>query len=76
MKLPIVLAVVIVFDENAGASGNQVYCVVISPFTTAGTQSGTNFTHYSLLRTTEEILGLPLLGNAATATSMRADFGW
>ena len=38
--------------------------------------SATNFTHYSLLRTTEEILGVPLLGNAATATSMRADFGW
>jgi phospholipase C len=70
------LAIVVVFDENGGAAGNQVYCVVMSPFTTAGTQSSTNFTHYSLLRTTEEILGLPLLGNAATATSMRADFGW
>ena len=69
------LAVVIVFDENGGAAGNQVYCAVISPFTAPGTQSSTNFTHYSLLRTTEEILGVPLLGNAATATSMRAAFG-
>jgi phospholipase C len=70
------LAIVIVFDENGGASGNQVYCAVISPYTTPGTQSLVNFTHYSLLRTTEEILGLPLLGNAQTATSMRAAFGW
>jgi hypothetical protein len=31
--------------------------------------------HYSLLRTTEELLGLPLLGHAATATSMRPAFG-
>lgn len=70
------LAVVIVFDENGGASGNQVYCAVISPFTSPGTQSATNFTHYSLLRTTEEVLGVPLLGNAAGAASMRAAFGF
>ena len=29
------------------------------------------FNHYSMLRTTEEMLGLGLLGNAASATSMR-----
>jgi phospholipase C len=69
------LAIVIVFDENGGASGNQVYAAVISPFTVPGTQSATNFTHYSLLRTTEEILGVPLLGGAATAASMRTPFG-
>ena len=60
---------------DGGASGNQVYCAVISPFTTPGTQSAVNFNHYSLLRTTEEILGVPLLGGAASATSMRAAFG-
>lgn len=70
------LAVVIVFDENGGAAGNQVYCAVISPYTAPGTQSAVNFNHYSLLRTAEEILGLPLLGNAQTAASMRAAFGW
>jgi len=69
------LAVVIVFDEDGEASGNQVYAAVISPFTAAGTKSNTNFTHYSLLRTTEEILGKPLLCNAASATSMRSAFG-
>jgi acid phosphatase len=69
------LLVVITFDENARGSGNQVYTAVISPFTKPGTRSSTNFTHYSLLRTTEEILGLPLLGNAAGATSMRSAFG-
>jgi phospholipase C len=69
------LAIVITYDENGGASGNQVYTSVISPFTAPGTQSATNFTHYSLLRATEEILGVPLLGGASSATSMRAAFG-
>jgi phospholipase C len=70
------LAIVIVFDENGGGGSNQVYAAVISPYTVPGTHDATNFTHYSLLRTTEEILGAPLLGNAGTATSMRAAFGW
>jgi phosphoesterase family protein len=70
------LAVVITYDENGGASGNQVYTAVISPFTQPGTKDGTDYTHYSLLRTTEEILGYSLLGNAAGASDMRAAFGW
>jgi phospholipase C len=70
------LAVVIVYDESGGTAGNQVYCAVISPFTIPATQSAVNFNHYSLLRTTEEILGRPLLQNAQTAASMRAAFGW
>jgi len=65
----------ITWDENDGSAGNQVPTIVISPSTLAGTQSVTPFTHYSLLRTTEEMLGLePLLGNAAGAASMRSDF--
>jgi len=70
------LAVAIIFDESGGGgSGNQVYAAVISPFTASGKRVGTSFTHYSLLRTTEEILHKPLLRNAATAASMRASFG-
>jgi len=49
--------------------------IVISPTTSAGTVSSQSFDHYSLLRTTEELLGLPLLGRAASAPSMRAAFG-
>ncbi len=71
------LAVFIVWDENASGSGNNpshVACFVLSAFTPAATQSGTAFTHYSLLRTTEEITGVGLLGSAASANSMRAAF--
>jgi phosphatidylinositol-3-phosphatase len=65
----------ITWDENSGSSGNQVPCIVISPFTHA-VKDATPYTHYSLLRTTEELLGLPLLGNAASATSMLGKFGF
>lgn len=48
--------------------------IVISPATPAGTVASQSFDHYSLLRTTEELLGLPLLGRASSAASMRAAF--
>jgi phosphatidylinositol-3-phosphatase len=47
----------------------------VSPYTSPGTRSATYFNHYSLLRTTEELLGLPLLGAAGTSPSMQNDFG-
>jgi phosphatidylinositol-3-phosphatase len=63
------------WDEADGGAGQHIATLVMSPSTAPGTQDATPYTHYSLLRTTEEILGLPLLANAATATSMRAGFG-
>jgi hypothetical protein len=68
-------AVYITWDENDGSGGNQVATLVIAPSVKPGTQSATVFNHYSLLRTSEEQLGLGLLANAATATSMRSAFG-
>ena len=54
----------------------HVPLVVITPYTVAGTQSATQFTHYSLLGTTEQLLGLSLLGSAAdpATASLRPDF--
>jgi hypothetical protein len=69
------LALFITWDENDGSAGNQVPTIVASPYTPAGTTSGTSFNHYSLLRTTEELLGTTnYLGNAASAASMRSAF--
>ncbi len=68
-------AVVVTFDEDDNGAGNRVSTVVVAPTVRPGTRSGTAFSHYSLLRTTEEMLGLPLLGAAASAPSMRAAFG-
>jgi len=50
--------------------------IVISPGTPAGTVFDGAVDHYSLLRTTEELLGISdFLGKAAQATSMRTAFG-
>jgi phospholipase C len=66
----------ITWDEDDSASGNHVATVAISPYTGPGTRSAIAFTHYSLLRTTEQLLGITtFLGNEASAASMRPAFG-
>jgi phosphatidylinositol-3-phosphatase len=69
-------AVYITWDEDDGSSGNHVATIVIAPSVKPGTRSSTEFSHYSMLRTTEEQLGLGLIGEAATTTSMRSAFGF
>jgi hypothetical protein len=70
------MAVFVTFDESgANDSDDRVATFVISPSTPPHTRSGKWFDHYSLLRTTEEMLGLDgLLGEARRASSMRAAF--
>ena len=68
-------AVFITWDEDDGSASNHIPTIVIAPRTPAGTRSAGRFTHYSLLRTTEEMLGLPKVGSAVKAPSMRAAFG-
>ena len=78
--------VFITWDEGEGGTSNNcatnttdvgchVATIVISPTTKPGTRSGVLFNHYSLLRTTEELLRLPALGEAKRAHSMRSAFG-
>jgi len=66
--------VFITWDEDDRASGNHVATLVLSAYTRPGTRSARAYTHYSLLRTTEELLGAGLLGSAAHAPSMRSAF--
>ena len=61
--------------QEADQPGCQIATLVISARTKPGTTDGRNLTHYSLLRSTEEILDLPLLGEAKNALSMREPFG-
>jgi phosphatidylinositol-3-phosphatase len=68
-------AVFLTWDEDDDSSSNHIATLVVAPSVRPGTHSATAFTHYSLLRTTEELLGLkPLLGHAASAASMRSAF--
>ncbi len=68
------LALFITFDENDSMPSNQVPTLVIAPSTPKGDRVGIRFTHYSLLRTTETMLHVGLLGGARTATSMLDPF--
>ena len=62
-------AVFVVWDEPTPMPN-----VVMSPSTPAGKTVDEAFDHYSLLRTTEEMLRLPLLGRATGARSMQGSF--
>jgi hypothetical protein len=67
--------VFVTWDESERASpDNHIATVVIAPTVDPGSRVGTRFDHYSLLRTTEKLLGLPFLRHAKTAKSMRAAF--
>lgn len=82
-------AVVLTWDEGAGGSSGfdcshntarndcHIATVVVSPSTPKGATSSTLFNHYSLLGTTEQMLGIgTLLGHAGDANnpSMRTAF--
>jgi phospholipase C len=80
-------AVFVTWDEGSGGypiedcddttttdSSCQVPTIVISPSTPAGAKSGTFFSHYSLLGTTEQLLGLPKLGQASSSATMTSAF--
>ena len=66
------LVVFVTWDE--GNSDNRVPTIVAAPSVPSGTTSAISFNHYSLLKTTEALLGLAPLGNASKATSMVAVF--
>jgi hypothetical protein len=64
------VALFVVWDESTPMPN-----IVVSPSTRPGTVSHQSFDHYSLLRTTEEMLGIGHhLGKAASAASMRGAF--
>lgn len=81
-------AIFIIWDEGEGGSyssgenctthASDVSChvaaLVVAPSVPAGTSVSTTFTHYSFVRTVEELLGLPLLNQAKSAKSMVAAF--
>ena len=47
-----------------GPGGGRVGAVLLSPFIAPGTVSTVAYNHFSLLKSVEEIFGLPLLGDA------------
>jgi hypothetical protein len=59
---------------SSSDSSCQVAAIIISPSTPVGATSSTFFSHYSLLGTTEQLLGLPQLAQAAASPTMTTAF--
>ncbi|MFD4540909.1 alkaline phosphatase family protein [Streptomyces bauhiniae] len=57
---------VVTFDEDNRLSGNRIPTVLYGQRVTAGSTSSTTYNHYDLLRTLEDMHGLPHAGNAAS----------
>jgi phosphatidylinositol-3-phosphatase len=68
------LLVIITWDEGSKSS-NHIPTLLVGR-SISGVRSDAAYTHCSTLRTTEEVLGLPLLDCAATATSFADGFGF
>src|SRR6185312_554344 len=71
-------AVFYIWDEG-GTEGNFIPNVLIAPSIVAGskvpTPNGNPISHFAALRTWEDMLGLPLIGDTASAPSMLSFFG-
>ncbi|MCX3062801.1 alkaline phosphatase family protein [Streptomyces beihaiensis] len=57
---------VITFDEDNGSSGNHVPTVLYGGPVAAGSMSSATYHHYDVLRTIEDMYGLPYAGHAAS----------
>ncbi len=67
---------ILTWDEDDGSQNNQVLTVFVGSGVAPGATSGTQYTHYSLLRTIEASWGLSTLtGNDGGASAMNDMFG-
>jgi phosphatidylinositol-3-phosphatase len=60
---------IIQWDENDGSIGNHVATIFVGPMVKPGKYSET-INHYNILRTLEDMYGLPHLGKSATAKAI------
>lgn len=58
---------IVLFDEDDNYSSNHVPCIFVGPMVTPGNYSQTGYHHYDMLRTLEDMFGLPYAGYTATA---------
>ena len=64
---------ILTFDEDDSSSSNQVFTLFLGPMVTPGLYTGP-INHFNILRTIEDMYGLPHAGAAQTATPISA--GW
>jgi len=58
---------IVQFDEDDGTSGNHIVTIFVGPMVKPGKYSE-KINHYNVLRTIEDMYGLPHLGRTASAT--------
>jgi hypothetical protein len=58
---------IVTFDEDDSSGGNRIATIFAGPMVTTGAYAQ-HITHYSVLRTLEDMYGLPCLGGACSAT--------
>src|SRR4051794_19549525 len=61
---------IVTFDEDEGTAANHIATTVVGAGVRAGATSSQRIDHYSLLRTIEDMYGLPPLGSAAGASPL------
>ncbi|MFJ6382664.1 alkaline phosphatase family protein [Kitasatospora sp. NPDC092039] len=62
---------IVTFDEDSRTSSvNQIYTAFVGAHVKTGYQSNTQINHFNVLRTIEDMYGLPALGNAARKTAV------
>ena len=67
-------AVFVTYDSDNGSAKNHITTLAVAPSVRPGTVATGAYSHYSMLRTSECMLGLSgRLGGAATAPNMRAE---
>jgi len=64
----------ITWDEGKATGDNRIVTFVIDSAVPAGFQSSVPHTHYSLLHTIQELLGLPCLGQSCRANTLAEFF--
>lgn len=62
---------VVTFDEDSGTRANHIPTVLVGPMVRRGDHHR-NIDHYTLLRTLEDMYGLPALGHASSAPPIAA----
>lgn len=67
--------VFLTWDEDDYSSDQRIPTLVIGPSVRRGLRVSRRFTHASMLRTTQQLLGLGPLGDSRGAASMRGPFG-
>jgi len=62
---------ILTFDEDNGTAANQIATIFVGPMVQSG-EYPTHIDHYSVLRTLEEMYGVPPTGKAASADPITA----